>query len=116
MSKFRIWCPVRGNYFWLSLFQDEASLKGKDKDLAKIDDGFKRLQNQSQQDAETYAAAQKHFHAVSAGLSSNQDGDDASLNEQLLGKILCSRSSAWINVNRFREAVHASNIFAFPYL
>ena len=66
-------------------FKDEASLKGKDKDLAKIDDDFKKLQNQSQRDAETYAAAQKHFHAVSAGLSSNQDGDDASLNEQLLG-------------------------------
>ena len=69
----------------LLLFKDEASLKGKDKDLAKIDDSFKKLQNQSQQDAENYAAAQKHFHAVSAGLSSNQDGDDASLNEQLLG-------------------------------
>ena len=70
---------------YVTFVQDEASLKGKDRDLGKIDDNFKKLQEQSKQDCETYAAAQKHFHAVSAGLSSNQDGDDASLNEQLLG-------------------------------
>ena len=66
-------------------FQDEASIKAKDNELAKIHGNFEKLQKQSNKDAEGYAAAQKHFHAVSAGLSSNQDGDDASLNEQLLG-------------------------------
>ena len=46
---------------------------------------LERLAEQAKLDQERYAAAQKHFHAVTAGLSSNDDGADATLNEQLMG-------------------------------
>lgn len=35
-----------------------------------------------------YEAAKKHFQAVSAGLSSNDDGEAATLNDQLISKII----------------------------
>jgi structural maintenance of chromosome 2 len=38
------------------------------------------------EDQEAYTAAQNRFQAVSAGLSSNTDGEDATLNDQLLSK------------------------------
>ena len=45
-----------------------------------------QLQKQSEQDAEDYITAQKHLHAITAGLSSNDDGQAATLNDQLLSK------------------------------
>jgi len=36
-----------------------------------------------------YASAQKRFQSESAGLASNEDGEDATLNDQLLGKECC---------------------------
>ncbi|GAB1610309.1 structural maintenance of chromosomes protein 2-like [Argonauta hians] len=56
----------------------------REKDLANILSATEKLQQQSVEDAEQFAAAQKHFHAVTAGLSSNDDGEAATLNEQLL--------------------------------
>ncbi|CAI9728869.1 maintenance of chromosomes 2-like [Octopus vulgaris] len=56
----------------------------REKDLEKILSATEKLQKQSIQDAEDFAAAQKHFHAVTAGLSSNDDGEAATLNDQLL--------------------------------
>ena len=46
------------------------------------------LEDRSKDDEEAIAAAQKHFHAVSAGLSSNTDGEDKTLADQLMGKAL----------------------------
>lgn len=47
-----------------------------------------QLQKQSEQDAENYTIAQKHLHAITAGLSSNDDGQAATLNDQLLSEYL----------------------------
>lgn len=47
---------------------------------------LEKLQAQSNEDQEAYTAAQNRFQAVSAGLSSNTDGEDATLNDQLLSK------------------------------
>jgi len=37
---------------------------------------------------EAFAAAQKKFQTESAGLASNEDGEDATLNDQLIGEDL----------------------------
>ncbi|CAH1773975.1 unnamed protein product [Owenia fusiformis] len=63
---------------------DKAAMKTKEKEVDKIVSGYEKLQETSEADKKAHEAAQKHFHAVSAGLSSNADGEDASLNDQLL--------------------------------
>lgn len=47
---------------------------------------LENLRVKSTEAQEGHESAKKHLHAVSAGLSSNQDGEDASLNEQLISK------------------------------
>lgn len=47
-------------------------------------DGLSALQEASNKDAEALAAAQQHFNAVSAGLSSNEDGAEATLAGQMM--------------------------------
>ena len=46
---------------------------------------MKIFEEKCKSDEEAIAAAQKHFHAVSAGLSSNADGEDKTLADQLMG-------------------------------
>eukprot|EP00112_Aurelia_sp_Birch-Aquarium-sp1_P013858 Seg2963.2 transcript_id=Seg2963.2/GoldUCD/mRNA.D3Y31 product="Structural maintenance of chromosomes protein 2" protein_id=Seg2963.2/GoldUCD/D3Y31 len=67
-----------------NIADDEAQLKAKGKEISKREDGLKKLEDKSNADAEAIAAAQKHFHAVSAGLSSNADGEDKTLADQLM--------------------------------
>jgi len=43
------------------------------------------FKEQSTSDANAVTQAQNHFHAVSAGLSSNDDGEDKTLADQLMG-------------------------------
>lgn len=62
-------------------------MENKKKDLDKIDSALTKLADQCKADADAHVSAQKHFHAVSAGLHSNEDGEDASLNEQLISKL-----------------------------
>lgn len=64
---------------------DSAALKKKQKDMEKISGSFADLEKKCIKDQEAHTEAQKHFHAVSAGLSKNADGEDASLNDQLMG-------------------------------
>lgn len=87
----------------LSITQDQSALSTKQKEHEKLDKALKKLQDYTQQDQEAHSAAQKHFHAVSAGLSSNQDGEDASLNEQLMSEYwlelsVCAMFAAKIRV------------------
>lgn len=67
-----------------SMEEDSKTLAAKEKEMKKITDGFGALQEASQKDAEALAAAQQHFNAVSAGLSSNDDGVEATLAEQMM--------------------------------
>lgn len=59
-------------------------MTNKDKEVKKITDSLSSLQETSQKDGEAFTAAQQHFNAVSAGLSSNEDGEEASLAEQMM--------------------------------
>lgn len=69
----------------LKLFlKDSRTLAAKEKEVKKITDGLNALQEASNKDAEALAAAQQHFNAVSAGLSSNEDGEEATLAGQMM--------------------------------
>ena len=46
------------------------------------------LLESSTRDQQALTDAQNHYHAVSAGLSSNTDGDDATLAEQLMSTFI----------------------------
>lgn len=67
-----------------SFLKDSKTLAAKEKEVKKIADGLHALQEASNKDAEALAAAQQHFNAVSAGLSSNEDGAEATLAGQMM--------------------------------
>lgn len=64
--------------------KDSKTLAAKEKEVKKIADGLHSLQEASHKDAEALATAQQHFNAVSAGLSSNEDGAEATLAGQMI--------------------------------
>ncbi|XP_067137577.1 structural maintenance of chromosomes protein 2 [Centruroides vittatus] len=67
-----------------NLEEDTSTLKNKEKEMEKLLTKFLQLQETSKKDAEAVQAAQKHFQAVSAGLSSNAEGEEATLADQLM--------------------------------
>ncbi|RMX39519.1 hypothetical protein pdam_00006145, partial [Pocillopora damicornis] len=67
-----------------SLDDDQAQLKNKEKELKKRNDLLIKLEEKSQEDSKALKIAQDHFHAVSAGLSSNEDGEDKTLADQIM--------------------------------
>uniref|UniRef100_A0A8C7B6U8 Structural maintenance of chromosomes protein n=2 Tax=Mustelinae TaxID=169418 RepID=A0A8C7B6U8_NEOVI len=67
-----------------NMIEDSRTLAAKEKEVKKITDGLNALQEASNKDAEALAAAQQHFNAVSAGLSSNEDGEEATLAGQMM--------------------------------
>lgn len=56
----------------------------KEKEIKKTEKKLSALQEESEKDADALAAAQQHFNAVSAGLSSSATGEDATLAEQIM--------------------------------
>ncbi|KAG8543233.1 hypothetical protein GDO81_025152 [Engystomops pustulosus] len=64
--------------------EDAKALNNKEKEIKKITDSFSTLQETSQKDSEALTTAQQHFNAVSAGLSSNEDGEEATLAGQMM--------------------------------
>ncbi|XP_025896562.1 structural maintenance of chromosomes protein 2 isoform X2 [Nothoprocta perdicaria] len=67
-----------------SMEEDSKALVSKEKEVKKIQEGLNALQETSKKDADALATAQKYFNAVSAGLSSNDDGEEATLAEQMM--------------------------------
>lgn len=67
-----------------NIVEDSKTLAAKEKEVKKISDGLNALQEASNKDAEALAAAQQRFNAVSAGLSSNEDGAEATLAGQMM--------------------------------
>ncbi|PKK24939.1 structural maintenance of chromosomes 2 [Columba livia] len=64
--------------------EDSKALASKEKEIQKIEKELNALREESKKDADALAAAQQHFNAVSALLSSNADGEDATLAEQMM--------------------------------
>ncbi|CAN8004450.1 unnamed protein product [Ixodes hexagonus] len=69
--------------FKKNMDEDNAALVSKQKQAEKLQATLGALEESSQRDAEAVAAANKHFRAVTAGLSSNADGEEATITEQL---------------------------------
>ncbi|XP_023306396.2 structural maintenance of chromosomes protein 2 [Lucilia cuprina] len=67
-----------------NISEDEKSLKIKELEMAKRKDLFQDLKDTEKRDILAYEAAQKNFEAVSQGLSTNDDGQASSLQDQLI--------------------------------
>ncbi|XP_033028941.1 structural maintenance of chromosomes protein 2 [Lacerta agilis] len=64
--------------------EDSKALVSKEKEVNKITDALSALQEANNKEMEALTAAQQHFNAVSAGLSSNEDGEDATFAGQIM--------------------------------
>lgn len=56
----------------------------KEKEVAKSTVQLQALQEEGQKDSAALEAAEQHFRAVSAGLSTNEDGEEATLAGQMM--------------------------------
>uniref|UniRef100_W5KLA9 Structural maintenance of chromosomes protein n=1 Tax=Astyanax mexicanus TaxID=7994 RepID=W5KLA9_ASTMX len=64
--------------------EDKKMMAAKEGEVGKALDRLKAVQEEGQKDAEALEAAQQHFKAVSAGLSANEDGEEATLAGQMM--------------------------------
>ncbi|NWS61106.1 SMC2 protein, partial [Chunga burmeisteri] len=67
-----------------SMQEDSKALVSKEEELKMMEKELNALREESEKDADTLVAAQLHFNAVSAGLSSNDDGEEATLAGQMM--------------------------------
>lgn len=56
----------------------------KEKEVSKLAEQLQALQDEGQKDSAALEAAEQHFRAVSAGLSTNEDGEEATLAGQMM--------------------------------
>lgn len=64
--------------------QDHSQLKIKQKETQNLKDLLVKLEEKSKKDSDVLQAAQDHFQAVSAGLSSSDGGEDKTLADQVM--------------------------------
>ncbi|NXD27829.1 SMC2 protein, partial [Spelaeornis formosus] len=75
---------VKYNELVTLMQKDSKALVSKEKEVKNLEKNINVLLEESEKDAHTLAVAQQHFNAVSAGLSSNTDGEEATLSEQIM--------------------------------
>lgn len=56
----------------------------KEKEVSKLAEQLQTIQEEGQKDSAALEAAEQHFRAVSAGLSSNEDGKEDTLAGQMM--------------------------------
>lgn len=56
----------------------------KEKEVSKLTEQLQALQEEGQKESAALEAAEQHFKAVSAGLSTNEDGEEATLAGQMM--------------------------------
>lgn len=56
----------------------------KENEVSKVVEQLQALQEEGQKDGAALEAAEQHFRAVSAGLSTNEDGEEATLAGQMM--------------------------------
>ncbi|XP_061883329.1 structural maintenance of chromosomes protein 2-like [Entelurus aequoreus] len=64
--------------------EDKKMLVVKEKEVSKLTEKLQALKEEGQKDGADLEAAEQHFKAVSAGLSSNEDGEEATLASQMM--------------------------------
>ncbi|CAL8332184.1 unnamed protein product [Lota lota] len=67
-----------------SMEEDKKMVVVKEKEVAKLQEKLQALQAEGQENSAALEAAEQHFRAVSAGLSSNEDGEEATLAGQMM--------------------------------
>ncbi|KAL3066972.1 hypothetical protein OYC64_016840 [Pagothenia borchgrevinki] len=67
-----------------SMDEDKKMLVVKEKEVSTWTEQLKTLQDEGQKDGAALEAAEQHFRAVSAGLSTNEDGEEATLAGQMM--------------------------------
>ncbi|NWT96632.1 SMC2 protein, partial [Urocynchramus pylzowi] len=75
---------VKHNELVTRMQKDSKALASKEKEVKNLEKELNVLLEESEKDAHALAAAQQHFNAVSAGLSSNKDGEEATLSGQMM--------------------------------
>ncbi|NWX35555.1 SMC2 protein, partial [Notiomystis cincta] len=75
---------VKYNELVTRMQKDSKAIVSKEKEVKNLEEKLNDLMKESEKDANALAAAQQHFNAVSAGLSSNKDGEEATLSEQMM--------------------------------
>lgn len=68
--------------------KDEEALQAKESQMAKVGGLFQTLREADEADTKAFSDAQKRFQAISAGLDVNEDGQAASLQEQLTSELI----------------------------
>lgn len=56
----------------------------KENEVSKVMEQLQAIQEEGQKDSAALEAAEQHFRAVSAGLSTNEDGEEATLAGQMM--------------------------------
>ncbi|NWV91118.1 SMC2 protein, partial [Machaerirhynchus nigripectus] len=85
--------------------KDSKALVSKEKEVKNLEKELIVSQEECEKDAHALAAAQQHFNAVSAGLSSNKDGEEATLSGQMMickneiGKAVTEAKQAQMKLN-----------------
>ncbi|KAM4604221.1 structural maintenance of chromosomes protein 2 [Polymixia lowei] len=64
--------------------EDKKMLVVKEKEVSKMAEKFQSIQEEGQKESAALEAAEQHFKAVSAGLSTNEDGEEATLAGQMM--------------------------------
>ncbi|XP_037106989.1 structural maintenance of chromosomes protein 2 [Syngnathus acus] len=64
--------------------EDKKMLVVKEKEVSKLTEQLQALKEEGQKDGAALEAAEQHFKAVSAGLSTNEDGEEATLAGQMM--------------------------------
>lgn len=67
-----------------SMEEDKKMLVVKEAEVSKAGERLDALREEGRQDSAALEAAQQHFQAVSAGLSTNEDGEEATLAGQMM--------------------------------
>ncbi|NWW40371.1 SMC2 protein, partial [Panurus biarmicus] len=75
---------VKYNELVTHMQKDSKALVSKEKEVKNLEKQLNVLLEESEKDAQALVTAQQHFNAVSAGLSSNKDGEEATLSGQML--------------------------------
>ena len=91
--------------------------------MEKLSSDLDSLRQQYETDVEAHATAQQHFQAVSAGLSSAEDGQSASLQDQLMSGYNISfrppshGTSSWVGImgNTIHSVIDTSNVLVLVY-
>uniref|UniRef100_A0A665TJ87 Structural maintenance of chromosomes protein n=1 Tax=Echeneis naucrates TaxID=173247 RepID=A0A665TJ87_ECHNA len=68
----------------ISMDEEKKMLTVKEKEVSKLMEQLQILQEEGQKDSAALEAAEQHFKAVSAGLSTNEDGEEATLAGQMM--------------------------------